>query len=121
MTAEKVPVRAAGGVLADLSPKRDGHDLGWLAEARLNALEWVGKNGFPSRKDEDWKYTALDEILAVPFVAAGAGPGRRATLDLINKAAIDLGGPRLVFVNGHFSPAIRCRRHDPGSRAGDEP
>jgi Fe-S cluster assembly protein SufD len=91
-------------VLADLSPKRDGHDLGWLAEARLNALEWVGKNGFPSRKDEDWKYTALDEILAVPFVAAGAGPGRRATLDLINKAAIDLGGPRLVFVNGHFSP-----------------
>ncbi|TFC20985.1 Fe-S cluster assembly protein SufD [Cryobacterium algoritolerans] len=104
MTAEKVPVRAAGGVLADLSPKRDGHDLGWLAEARLNALEWVGKNGFPSRKDEDWKYTALDEILAVPFVAAGAGPGRRATLDLINKAAIDLGGPRLVFVNGHFSP-----------------
>ncbi|WP_166804400.1 Fe-S cluster assembly protein SufD [Cryobacterium algoritolerans] len=91
-------------MLADLSPKRDGHDLGWLAEARLNALEWVGKNGFPSRKDEDWKYTALDEILAVPFVAAGAGPGRRATLDLINKAAIDLGGPRLVFVNGHFSP-----------------
>ncbi|MCY7403460.1 MAG: Fe-S cluster assembly protein SufD [Cryobacterium sp.] len=100
----KVPVRAAGGVLSELSPGRDGRDLGWLAEARLKALEWVGKNGFPSRKDEDWKYTALDGILAVPFVAAGAGPGPRVTLDLINKAAIDLGGPRLVFVNGHFSP-----------------
>ncbi len=104
MTPVKVPVRAAGGVLSELASKHDGHDLGWLAEARLNALEWVGKNGFPSRKDEDWKYTALDGILAVPFVAAAAGPGPRVTLDLINKAAIDLGGPRLVFVNGHFSP-----------------
>jgi Fe-S cluster assembly protein SufD len=103
MTAVKVPVRAAGGVLSDLTPKRDGRDLGWLAEARLSALEWVGKNGFPSRKDEDWKYTALDGILAVPFVAASAGPGPRVTADLINKAAIDLGGTRLVFVNGHFA------------------
>jgi Fe-S cluster assembly protein SufD len=102
MTAVKVPVRSAGGVLADLTPKQDDSDLGWLAEARLNALEWVGKNGFPSRKDEDWKYTALDGILAVPFEAAAAGAGPRVTADLINAAAIDLGGPRLVFVNGHF-------------------
>lgn len=103
MTALKVPVLAAGGVLSDLRPKPDGRDLGWLAEARLNALEWVGKNGFPSRKDEDWKYTALDGILAVPFEAAVAGHGPRVTAELINKAAIDLGGPRLVFVNGHFA------------------
>ena len=103
MTAVKVPVLAAAGVLSDLEPKRNGRDSGWLAEARLNALEWVGKNGFPSRKDEDWKYTALDGILAVPFEAAVAGPGPRVTAELINKAAIDLGGPRLVFVNGHFA------------------
>ena len=102
MTAVKVPVRSAGGVLADLTPKRADSDLGWLAEARLNALEWVGKNGFPSRKDEDWKYTALDGILAVPFGAAAAGASPRVTVDLINATAIDLGGPRLVFVNGHF-------------------
>jgi Fe-S cluster assembly protein SufD len=31
-----------------------------------------------------------------------AGPGPRVTADIINTAAIDLGGPRLVFINGHF-------------------
>jgi Fe-S cluster assembly protein SufD len=106
MTAMKVPVLAAGGVLADLKPKRDGHDLGWRAEARLNALEWVGKHGFPSSKDEDWKYTGLEPILAVPFEAAIAGSGPRVTAELINTAAIDLGGPRLVFINGHFSSEL---------------
>ena len=103
MTAVKVPVRSAGGVLADLKPKRDGGDPGWLAEARLNALEWVRTHGFPSRTDEDWKYTGLDPILAVPFEAATAGSGPRVTADLISTASIDLGGPRLVFVNGHLS------------------
>jgi len=103
MTAVRVPVRAAGGVLSELQRERNGRDLGWLAEARLNALEWVGTNGFPSRKDEDWKYTALDGILAIPFEAAVPGPGPRVTAELINKAAVDLGGPRLVFVNGHFA------------------
>ena len=103
MTAVKVPVRSAGGVLADLKPKRDGGDPGWLAEARLNALEWVGTHGFPSRTDEDWKYTGLDPILALPFEAATAGSGPRVNADLISTASIDLGGPRLVFVNGHLS------------------
>ena len=97
------PVKATGGVLSDFTPQRDSSDLGWLAEARLNALEWVGKHGFPSRKDEDWKYTGLDPILAVRFEAAIAGSGPRVTADLISSASIDLGGPRLVFVNGHFS------------------
>jgi Fe-S cluster assembly protein SufD len=103
MTEVREPVRSAGGALADLTPKRNGRELGWLADARLDALEWVGKHGFPSRNDEDWKYTALDGILAVPFEAAAAGAGPRVTADLINAAAIDLGGPRLVFVNGHFA------------------
>ncbi|MDH6236390.1 Fe-S cluster assembly protein SufD [Cryobacterium sp. CG_9.6] len=102
MTALRTPMRAASGVLSEVTAERDGHDLGWRAEARLRALEWVGKNGFPTRKDEDWKYTALDGILSVPFVAAAAGQGTRVTAAIINEAAIDLGGPRLVFVNGHF-------------------
>lgn len=98
------PVKAIGGVLSDLTLRHDDGNLRWLAEARLNALEWVGKHGFPSRKDEDWKYTGLEQILAVPFEAAIAGSGSRVTAELIGAASIDLGGTRLVFVNGHFSP-----------------
>ena len=93
---------AAGGVLASLEPQLDGRDPAWLAEARLAALKWVGEHGFPTGKDEDWKYTGLDPILAVPFEAATAGPGRWVSADLIEEVAVDLGGARLVFVNGHF-------------------
>ncbi len=96
-------VKAIGGVLADLTPKRGSSDPGWLRQARLNALEWVGKHGFPSRKNEDWKYTGLEPILAIPFEAASAGSGPRVSAGLINGASLDLGGTRLVFVNGHFS------------------
>ncbi|MGI8417999.1 MAG: Fe-S cluster assembly protein SufD [Nakamurella sp.] len=94
---------AVGGVLSSLEPQRDGRDPAWLAESRLAALGWVGEHGFPTRKDEDWKYTRLDPILAVPFEAATAGSGRRVSADMIDAAAVDLGGPRLVFVNGHFA------------------
>ena len=99
-------VTAAGGVLSKLEPRReDGYDRdpAWLADARLAALAWVGKNGFPTRKDEDWKYTGLDPILAVPFEASAAGTARRVSAERIDAAAVDLGGPRLVFVNGHFA------------------
>ena len=93
---------ATGGVLASLEPRRDGRDPLWLAEARLAALKWVGEHGFPTGKDEDWKYTGLDPILAVPFEAATAGSGRWVSVDMIEGVAVDLGGVRLVFVNGHF-------------------
>jgi Fe-S cluster assembly protein SufD len=94
---------AAGGVLSRLEPRRDGRDPAWLAESRRAALGWVGEHGFPTLKDEDWKYTRLDPILAVPFEAATAGSGRRVSADMIDAAAVDLGGPRLVFVDGHFA------------------
>jgi Fe-S cluster assembly protein SufD len=93
---------AVGGVLSSLEPQRRDRDPAWLAESRLAALGWVAEHGFPSSKDEDWKYTRLDPILAVPFEVATAGSGLRVSEDMIDAAAGDLGGPRLVFVNGHF-------------------
>jgi len=97
---------AAGGVFSSFQPQRDGRDPDWLAEARLAALDWVAGHGFPTRKDEDWKYTGLDPILAVPFEAATVESGRRVSADLIKAAAVDLGGARLVFVNGHFASEL---------------
>jgi Fe-S cluster assembly protein SufD len=98
--------RAAGGVLAGREPHRDDRDPAWLHEARLAALEWVGAHGFPTHKDEDWKYTALAPILSVPFEAATVTSSNWVTAEMIDAAAVDLGGPRLVFVNGHFAPEL---------------
>ncbi len=97
---------ALGGVLSNLELQRHDGDPAWLVEARLAALAWVGEHGFPTRKDEDWKYTGLESILAVPFEAATVGSGRWVSADLIDAVAVDLGGPRLVFVNGHFAAEL---------------
>ena len=99
-------VTAVGGVLARVEPQRGDGDPAWLAEARRAALGWVGEHGFPTSKDEDWKYTGLGPILAVPFEAATAGSGRLVSPDEIAEIAVDLGGPRLVFVNGHFAAEL---------------
>ncbi len=99
-------VTAAAGVLAGRGPQRGNREPAWLTEARLAALGWVGEHGFPTSKDEDWKYTKLDPILAVSFEAATAGSGHWVSAVEIDAAAVDLGGPRLVFVNGHFAAQL---------------
>ncbi|WP_199184191.1 Fe-S cluster assembly protein SufD [Cryobacterium sp. Y62] len=97
---------AAGGVLSILEPPQNVRDPAWLSDARVNALRWVGEHGFPTHKDEDWKYTALGPILAVPFEAATVTSSNWVTAEMIDAAAVDLGGPRLIFVNGHFAPEL---------------
>ena len=97
---------AAGGVLSELEPQHHDHHPAWLTDAGLAALAWVGEHGFPTRKDEDWKYTRLDPILSVPFEAATAGSGHQVSAAMIDAVTVDLGGPRLVFVDGHFAAGL---------------
>ena len=93
---------ADGGVLSSLKAQPQSSDPTWLTEARQLALAWVVEHGFPTSKDEDWKYTQLDPIMAVPFELATLGSGGRISAEMIEKAGPDLGGLRLVFINGHF-------------------
>jgi Fe-S cluster assembly protein SufD len=97
---------ANGGVLSSLKPQLGSSDPTWLAEARLLALAWVVEHGFPTSKNEDWKYTQLDPIMAVPFEVATEGSGRQISAEMIEKAGPDLGGLRLVFINGHFATEL---------------
>jgi Fe-S cluster assembly protein SufD len=78
----------------------------WLAEAREEAFEWLGRRGFPTPKHEDWRYLRLEGILGTPFVAARSGEDPGLSADALAELVPDLGGPRLVFVNGHLVPAL---------------
>ena len=75
-----------------------------LARAREAAFEWIADRGFPTRKDEDWKYLRLGPIVG-PIVDGAFSPPRRedghgVTSSMLAGIVPDLGGPRLVFVNG---------------------
>jgi len=60
---------APTGGLALLEPNTDHNGPAWLTGARRAAADWVGAHGFPTPKDEDWRYTRLEpsaSVVAVP-------------------------------------------------------
>jgi Fe-S cluster assembly protein SufD len=97
---------ARTGGLALLEREANHEDPAWLTGVRRSASDWVHAHGFPTRKDEDWRYTRLEPILEVPFERASPGLSHQRALTAINGLGVGLGGARLVFVNGHFTPEL---------------
>jgi Fe-S cluster assembly protein SufD len=69
---------------------------GWLTELRRTGLEHFSAAGFPTRRDEAWKYTDLKLVMRRSFTA-DIGP-EPAVPDI---AGLD--GPVMVFVNGRLA------------------
>lgn len=75
-----------------------------LSAAREAALAAFAKRGFPSRRDEAWKYINPERIAAVPWVPlseAAPAPDALGPVPLPRTRA-----PLFVFVNGRFAPAL---------------
>jgi len=76
----------------------------WLTAARDEALARFRASGFPTTRDEDWRFTPVSPIVTTPFVEAEAGHVDASALapHLFGDAV----AAELVFVNGRFSPAL---------------
>ncbi len=108
-----------------------GAGLEWLERARREALERFCERGFPTPREEDWKYTNVRAIERRAFrivpaegdgdtdAAAGAtaraatseeragSPASALASALAARRIADLGpAATLVFVNGRFAPAL---------------
>lgn len=84
-----------------------GHDVSWVLAARQSAFERFATHGFPTQREEEWKYTDVSVI------------GRRASLapdnippdpsheaKLLAWTLLDEGIHLMVFVNGHYAPGL---------------
>jgi len=96
-----------------LESKVNGHHPSWLNSLRRSAFEWVGVHGFPTAKDEAWKHTRVAPILEIPFAPAEPGARRALSPGDVIELAGELGGPRLVFVNGYFVPELSALKSLP--------
>jgi Fe-S cluster assembly protein SufD len=69
---------------------------GWLRERRAAAVARFAELGFPTTRQEDWRFTSVTPLTETVFVPAppGGAPGAGVATS---------GAPRLVFVNGRFS------------------
>ena len=71
-----------------------------LGDQRRAAMRQTIRDGLPTQRNEQWKYTSLRALSARRFAAAAASP-------ILHPAALDdIPSPRLVFVNGVFDAAL---------------
>jgi len=86
--------------------KQQGHsgDPAWLKALRQRSMESFQKLGFPTPRQEEWKYLNFKGLAETPFVLTKS----RESAQNLEKLQT-LRGPqayRLTFVNGRFSPEL---------------
>lgn len=82
-----------------------GARLPWLGRLREEAAARVRAQGLPSTRVEEWKYTSLRKLAKTGFMPPDSTTPLPSAA-LVERAAADLGGHRLVFVNGRFAPSL---------------
>jgi Fe-S cluster assembly protein SufD len=79
----------------------------WVLPLRKAGIARFSDAGFPTVQDEDWRFTNVAPLTQLPF-----RPVFEPDAELPDRAALaaftfgGLAAQRLVFVNGHFCPAL---------------
>ena len=82
-----------------------GHTAPWLRELRTVAIARFAEHGFPTSRDEDWKYTRTAALEKRAFSCEAADGA--VAIDKINALLqVESVAPRLVFINGRCFPAL---------------
>ena len=76
----------------------------WLRELRGRGRERFSTLGFPTVRQEEWRFTNIAPIADTTFRLAEAAPTNAA--DLVNRVAIPSAVARIVILNGHFAPEL---------------
>ncbi len=81
-----------------------------LLEARRAALAEFLKQGFPTQRNEEWKYTSLRRLESRAFVPSERVP---IALEAGRQPWVHGAGLRIVLVNGHWAPALSSMEAQP--------
>jgi Fe-S cluster assembly protein SufD len=79
---------------------------GALVERRREAMARFEALGFPTRRDEAWRFTDLRPLQSAALVPAASAPASRAGEAGIARYAFAGETYRIVLVNGRFAPAL---------------
>jgi Fe-S cluster assembly protein SufD len=81
-------------------------DLPGPRDLRRAAIQRFGVLGFPTTKNEDWKFTNLAPFLKTPYELAPRVAAESVRERLAAAPFTDLGCPRLVFLNGRYAAEL---------------
>ena len=79
----------------------------WLQRLRKSAMKRFTELGFPTSRNEDWKFTSVAPIAKIPFKPAASAASDDLTADMLQQAACNISGAiQLVFANGQYVPQL---------------
>jgi Fe-S cluster assembly protein SufD len=100
------PVERYRALVNAAAPLLPGVHIDWLATQRRRALEHFLQSGFPTRKDENWRYTSLESVLDESWMLQVEPVGILTAEDIQRFWLAADASARLVFVNGRWLPAL---------------
>ncbi|MFP5505277.1 MAG: Fe-S cluster assembly protein SufD [Gammaproteobacteria bacterium] len=100
------PVERYRELLDGAAAALPGHDMDWLSGRRALAVKQFMERGFPTRKDESWRYTSLERILDQDWNVPDAAFSALTDLDIEDFLLASQAAARLVFANGRWVEAL---------------
>ncbi len=91
---------------AGMKENLPGQSLAWLQALRANAAQQFADSGFPSLRDEEWRYTNVAAIEKKLFVPAADRTEVNAEILAEVQAQLLDGVWAIVLVDGHFSTQL---------------
>ena len=77
----------------------------WLRELRRGAIARFAELGFPTTKQEEWRFTSVAPIAEAEFTLAHAPRSQLPAPSDIERLCVGA-GPRVVFVDGRHAPSL---------------
>ncbi|HNB02565.1 MAG TPA: Fe-S cluster assembly protein SufD, partial [Nitrosomonas sp.] len=73
----------------------------WLSQLRANAIDRASMMRFPTKRDEEWRFTDISALTHLPFRASQ--PENSIHIRDVEHLFLSEAKIRLVFIDGHFS------------------
>lgn len=84
---------------------------------RQDAARRFAELGFPTTRDEEWRFTNVSSIAKTQFSPAPSHWNAPEEAQLDESLSPSEGGLRLVFINGRYSPELSAQKLPQGIRA----
>ena len=91
---------------AEFSKSAAGRELPWLQKLREDSFARFCAVGFPTTRDEDWRFTSVAPIARSTFALAARGDVSPKQLEAWR---VEGAACQLVFVNGHFRAELSLK------------
>jgi Fe-S cluster assembly protein SufD len=88
-----------------------GHS--WLKTIRRDALARFDELGFPTTRQEEWRFTNIAPIATAPFKPADPTPNSLTISDISRYTVCEARCTQIVFLNGFFSEHLSTVKYVP--------